>query len=170
MAAVENRLPVLLRERVDGAEERAEVGLGVDVLLAVGGEQEVAALLQPLAVEHVRRVDLSQVRTQHLGHGRTRHVGALRRAAGSGEPATRVLGVGQVHVRDYVHDTAVSLLRQALVLAAVARLQVEDWDVQALGGDGREARVGVAQHEQGIRLYPRHELVGGVDDVADGRA
>lgn len=63
VAAVEDGPAVLLRERVDGAEERAEVGLGVDVLLAVGGEQEVAAGLQALALEHVGRVDLPQVRT-----------------------------------------------------------------------------------------------------------
>lgn len=58
VAAVEDRLAVLLRKRVDGAEQRAEVGLRVDVLLAVCGEQEVAAGLQPLAVEHIRRVNL----------------------------------------------------------------------------------------------------------------
>lgn len=81
-----------------------------------------------------------------------------------------MLGVGQVHVGDHVHDAAVGLLRQALVLAAVARLHVEDGDVKTLCGNGREAGVGVAQHEQGVRPDPRHELVGGVDDVADGLA
>ena len=170
VAAVENRLAVLLSERIDGREERAEVGLRVDVLLAVGRQQEVAARLQTLVAEHVRRVDLLQVRAQYLRHGRARHVGALRRAAGGGEIAPSVLRVSEVHVRDHVHDAAVGLLRQTLVLAAVARLHVEDGDVQALRGNRREARVRVSQHEQGVRLDLRHELVGGVDDVADGRA
>lgn len=47
-----------------------------------------------------------------------------------------MLGVGQVHVGDDVDDAAVGLLGQALVLAAVARLHVEDGDVQAFGRDG----------------------------------
>lgn len=170
VAAVEDGPAVLLGQRVDGREERAEVGLGVDVLLAVGGEQEVAAGLQAELGEDTRGVNLVQVRAQHLRHGRPRHERALRCAAGGGEPAARVLGVGQVHVGDHVHDAAVGLLRQALVLAAVARLHVEDGDVQALRRNGREAGVGVAQHEQGVRLDLRHELVGGVDDVADGGA
>ena len=81
-----------------------------------------------------------------------------------------MLGVGEVHVGDHVHDAAVGLLGEALVLAAVTRLHVEDWDVKTLGRDGREAGVGVAQHEQGVRPHLDHELVGGVDDVADGLA
>jgi len=55
-----------------------------------------------------------------------------------------MLGIGQVHVADHVHDAAVGLLGQALVLAAVARLHVEDGDMQALGRDGGEAAVRVA--------------------------
>ena len=59
---------------------------------------------------------------------------------------------------------------EALVLAAVAGLHVEDGDVQALGGDGRQARVGVAQDEERVGLRGDHELVRAVDDVADGGA
>ena len=108
----------------------------------------------------------AQVRAQDLGHGAARHVGALGGAARVLEVAAGVLGVGQVHVGDDVDDAAVGLLGQALVLAAVAGLHVEDGDVQALGRDGREARVRVAQDEQGVGLHLRHELVGGGDDVA----
>lgn len=80
-----------------------------------------------------------------------------------------MLGVGEVHVRDDVDDPAVRLLGEALVAAAVARLHVEDRDVEALRGDGGEAGVGVAQHEQRIRLHAGHQLVRAVDDVADAR-
>ena len=81
-----------------------------------------------------------------------------------------MLGVGQVDVGDHVHDAAVGLLGQALVLAAVARFHVEDGDVQALGRDGGKAAVGVAQDEQRIGLHLHHELVARCDDVANGLA
>ena len=52
VAGVQDRHVVLLRERVDGGEQAREVGLGVDVLLAVGGEQHVALGLQTELGEH----------------------------------------------------------------------------------------------------------------------
>lgn len=52
VAGVQDRHVVLLRERVDGGEQAREVGLGVDVLLAVGGEQHVALGLQAELGEH----------------------------------------------------------------------------------------------------------------------
>ena len=81
-----------------------------------------------------------------------------------------MLGVGKVHVGDHVDDAAVGLLGQALVLAAVAGLHVEDRDVQALGRDGRETGVGVAQDEQGVGPRRDHELVARGDDVTNGLA
>lgn len=47
MAGVEDRHIVLFGHLVDGGEQRGEVLLGVDVLLAVGGEQDVFAFFQP---------------------------------------------------------------------------------------------------------------------------
>lgn len=46
VAAVQDGLPVFLGEGVDGAEERAKARVVVNVLLAVGGEQKVAARLE----------------------------------------------------------------------------------------------------------------------------
>ena len=170
VAGVQDRHVVFLRERVDGGEQAREVRLGVDVLLAVGGQQHVALGLQAELGEDIRGFDLLQVRAQDLCHGRARDVGALRRAAGVPEVAAGVLGVGQVDVGDHVDDAAVGLLGQALVLAAVAGLHVEDGDVQALGRDCGQAAVGVSQDEEGVRLNLHHELVGGRDDVAHGLA
>ena len=129
MAGVQDRHVVFLRECVDGGEQAREVRLRVDVLLAVGGQQHVALGLQAELGEDVGGLDLIQICAQDLGHGRARDVGALGRAAGVLEVAARVLGVGQVDVGDHVDDTAVGLLGQALVLAAVARFHVEDGDV-----------------------------------------
>ena len=110
----------------------------------MGGQQHVALGLQAELGEDIGGLDLLKVGAKDLGHGRARDVGALRGAAGVLEVAAGVLGVGQVDVGDHVDDAAVGLLGQALVLAAVARLHMEDGDVQALCGDGRQAAVGVA--------------------------
>lgn len=170
VAGVQDRHVVPLRQCVDRGEQAREVRLGVDVLLAVGGQQHVALGLQSELGEDVGGLDLFQVGAQDLGHGRSRDVGALGGAAGVLEVAARVLGVGQVDVGDHVDDTAVGLLGQALVLAAVARLHVEDGDVQALCRDGGQAAVGVAQDQEGVGLHLDHELVARGDDVAHGLA
>lgn len=168
MAGVQDRHVVFLGQGVDRGEQTREVRLGVDILLAVGGEQHVALGLQAELGEDVGGLDLLQVGTQHLCHGRAGDVGALRGAAGVLEVAAGVLGVGQVDVGDNVDDAAVGLLGQALVLAAVARLHVEDGDVQALGRDGGQAAVGVSQDKERIGLHLDHELVARGDDVAHG--
>ena len=170
VAGVEDRHVVFLGQHVDRGEQAREVGLGVDVLLAVGGQQHVALGLQAELGEDVRRLDLLEVGAQDLRHGRSGDVGALRGAAGVLEVAAGVLGVGKVDVGDHVDDAAVGLLGQALVLAAVARLHVEDGDVQALGRDGGQAAVGVAQDQQRVGLDLDHQLVRGRDDVAHGLA
>ena len=170
VAGVQDRHVVFLGQRVDRGEQAREVRLGVDVLLAVGREQHVALGLQAELGEDVRRLDLLQVGAQDLRHGRSGDVGALRGATGVLEVAAGVLGVGQIDVGDHVDDAAVGLLGQALVLAAVARLHVEDGDVEALGRDGGQAAVGVSQDQQGVGLHLDHELVGGRDDVANGLA
>lgn len=168
VAGVQDRHVVFLGQRVDGGEQAREVRLCVDVLLAVRGQQHVLLRLQAELGEDIGGLDLAQVRAQDLGHGRARHVGALRRAAGVLQVAAGVLGVGQVDVGDHVDDAAVGLLGQALVLAAVARLHVEDGDVQALGRDGGQAAVGVAQDEQRVGLDLYHEPIARGDDVAHG--
>ena len=170
VAGVQDRHVVFLRERVDRREQAREVRLGVDVLLAVGRKQHVALGLQTELGEDIRSLDLVQVGTKDLCHGRARDIGALRGAAGVPEVAARVLGVCQVDVGDHVDDAAVSLLGQALVLAAVARLHVEDGDVEPLGRDGGKAAVGVAQDEKRVGLHLNHELIARGDDVAHGFA
>lgn len=110
VAGVQDRHVVPLGQRVDGGEQAREVRLGVDVLLAVGGQQHVALWLKAELREDVGGLDLAQVGAQDLGHGRTRDVGALRGAAGVPEVAAGVLGVGQVDVGDHVDDAAVGLL------------------------------------------------------------
>ena len=159
VAGVQDRHVVPLGQRVDGGEQALEVGLGVDVLLAVRREQHVLLRLQAELGEDIGGLDLAQVRAQDLGHGRARDVGALGGAAGVLQVAAGVLGVGQVDVGDHVDDAAVGLLGQALVLAAVARLHVEDGDMQALCRDGGQAAVGVAQDKQRVGPDLDHQLV-----------
>ena len=166
VAGVQDRHVVFLGQRVDRGEQAREVRLGVDVLLAVCRQQHVAPGLQSELGEDMGPLDLVKVGAQHLGHGRARDVGALGCAAGVLEVAACVLGVGQVDVGDHVDDASVGLLGQALVLAAVARLHVEDGDVQPLRTDDGQAAVCVAQHQHGVGLDGGHELVALRDDVA----
>ena len=107
---------------------------------------------------------------EHFGHGTAGDVGALLGQTVLRQVATGVLRVAQVHVGDNVHDTAVGLLRQALVFAAVAGFHVEDGDVQPLSSNDTEARIGVPQHQDGVGLQLRHQVVAFGDDVAHGLA
>ena len=168
MAGVEDRDLVFLCHLVDSVEQGEEVGIGVDVLLAMGAEQYVLALLQTQTLVDVGGLYLCEVLVEHLGHGAAGDVGTLLGEAAVGQVATGMLGVGHVDVGDDIDDATVGLFGEALILAAVAGLHVEDGYVETLGTDDAEAGVGVAQHEDSVGTGGHHELVGGVDDVATG--
>ena len=63
---------------------------------------------------------LLEVVVEHFGHGAAGDVGAFLGEAGVGQVAAGVLAVGHIDVGDDVHNAAVGLLGQALVLAPVA--------------------------------------------------
>ena len=77
VAAVQHRHVVLFRHLVDGRKEAYEVLLRVDILLPVGGKQNVLALFQPQAGVDIAGLDFGQVVVEHLGHGAAGDVGAL---------------------------------------------------------------------------------------------
>ena len=170
MAAVQHGHVVLLRHFIDGSKEAYEVLLRVDVLLPVGGEQNVLALFQSQAGVDVAGFDFLQILVEHFGHGAAGDVGALLGQTVLRQVTAGVLRIAQVHVGNNVHDAAVGLLRKALVLAAVAGFHVEDGDVQPLGADDAEAGVGIPQHQHGIGLQLRHQVVAFGDDVPHGLA
>ena len=170
MAAVQHGHVVLFRHFIDGRKEAYEILLCVDVLLPVGGKQNVLALFQSQAGVDVAGLDFLQVLVEHFGHGATSDVGALLGQAVLRQVTAGVLRIAQVHVGNNVHDAAVGLLRKALVLAAVARLHVEDGDVQPLSSNDTEAGVGVPQHQHGIGLQFHHQVVAFGNDVAHGLA
>ena len=170
MAAVQHGHIVLLRYLVNGRKEAYEVLFRVNVLLPVGGKQNVLSLLQPQAGVDVAGFDLCQVLVEHLRHGATGDIGALFGQAVLRQVAAGVLRVAQVHVRDDVHNPTVRFLRQALVLAAVPSLHVEDGDVKPLSSDDTEAGVGVPQHQDSVGLQLLHQVVGLGDDIAHGLA
>ena len=62
------------------------------------------------------------------------------------------VAVGHVDVADVVDDLAVDLLGHALVEAAVAGLHVEDGDLPALGRDGGQAAIRVAEDRTRVGL------------------
>ncbi len=114
--------------------------------------------------------DLVEVLVQDLGHRRTCDIGAFFRQSAVSEVAAGVFRIRQIDIADDVNDAAVGLFRQALVLATVSGLHVEDRDMQAFCPDHGETAVGVTEHQDGIRLDLGHKLVGTCDDISHGLA
>ena len=170
MAGVQHRQVVLRRHGVDRREQRTEILLRVDILLPVGREQDIFALFQTQPGVNIAGLDLRQILMQHLRHGAAHHEGALLRDARGVQIPPCVLGVAQVYIGGHIHNAAVRFLRQALVKAAVPGLHVENRNVQPLGGDDRQAGVGISQHQHGVRPDLLHEGVAFGDDRADGLA
>ena len=153
---------------VDGGEKTVEVLLRIDILFPMGGQKDVLPFCEPKACVDVAGHDGVQILVENLGHGRTCDIGALFGQSALVEIATCVLGVCQINIGNDIHDTAVGLLGEALVLAAVAGLHVENGNVEALGGDGGQTGIGIAKNQQSVGLDLVHQLVGAVDDVAHG--
>lgn len=129
-------------------------------------KKDVFALLQTKTLVHIACLDVGKVVVKHFRHWRTCHIGAFLGQTAIGKIAASMLRVRHIHIRDDINDTAVGLFWQALVLAAVTCLHVEDRNVQTLSSNHAQARVGVAQYKHRIRLGLCKELVGAVDDVA----
>lgn len=119
---------------------------------------------------HVAGLDIGEVVVEDFRHGGPCDIGALLGQAAVGEVSSCVLRVCHVNITDDVYDTAVGLLGQALVLAAVAGLHVENWDMESLCSDDAEAAIGVAKDQYAVRLGLGEEFVGTVDDIAAGSA
>ena len=115
-------------------------------------------------------LDIGEVVVEDLRHGGPCDIGALLGQAAVGEVSSCVLRVGHIHVGDDIDDTAVGFLGEALVLAAVAGLHVENGDMESLCSDNAEATVGVAKDQYAVRLGLGKEFIGAVDDVAAGSA
>ena len=125
MAGVQDGHIVFFCQRIDGGKQAQEVLFGVDVLLTVGGQQNVLVLLQSQTLQHIAFLDFLQIHVQHLCHGRTGLVGALLGQTRIRQVLPGEFGIAHIHVGDHIHDTAIGLLGQALVLTAVARLHVK---------------------------------------------
>ena len=170
MATVEDGHVILLRHLVDSSEEGEEVILRVDIFLAMGRQENILAFLQAEALMDVAGLDIGEVVVEDLRHRGPCDIGALLGQAAVGEVSSCVLRIGHIHVGNDIDDTAVGLLGQALVLAAVTGLHVEDRDMKTLGSDNAEAAVGVAKDQYAVGLGLGEEFVRAVDDVAAGSA
>ena len=170
MTTVEDGHVVLLRHLVDSSKEGEEVLLRVNVFLTVSRQENVLAFLQAKALVNIAGLDIGEIVVEDFRHGGSCDIGALLGQAAVGEVSSCVLRVGHVHVGDDIDDTAVGLLGQAFVLAAVAGLHVENGDMESLGSDDTEAAVGVAKDQYAVRLGLGEELIGAVDDIAAGSA
>ncbi len=167
------RLEPLARPRVRGDDDacpqrsctacrqsssmRKRVGR-VDVLLAVGADEEVAAAARARGVQDVRGLDLRTEVLQHLPHGRAGQEDAPGVQPLGEQVAPGVLGVDEVEVGDVVDQPPVGLLRHVLVEAAVAGLHVVDGDPHPLGHQRGDAAVGVAQDEDRVGSFREQHL------------
>ena len=132
MARVQDRHIVFLCHLIDGVEKRQEILLGVDVLLAMGRQQNVFTFLQAQPFMNVGCLNLRQVVMQHLCHRGSGHISAFLRKPSVCQIAPCVLRISHIDIGNDVHNTTISLLRQALVLAAVTGLHVEDGNMEPL--------------------------------------
>ena len=80
--------------------------------------------------------------------------------------AACVLAVGHIHIGNNVHNPAVGLLRQALVLASVTCFHMENRDMQTLCSDYAETTVGITQNKNSVRLGLYHQFVALGNDIA----
>ena len=134
----------------------------------MGGQENVFALLQSKPFVNIACFYFLQVVVHHLRHGAAHHISAFLGQAIIRQIAASVFGIAHVHIADDIYNEAVGFLRQTLVLAAVARLHVENRDVQSLCTEDRQARVGITQHQNRIGLQPGHHVIGLGNDVPHG--
>ncbi len=73
----------------------------------------------PQTLQHIAFLDFLQIHVQHFCHGRTSLVGALLGQTGIRQILPGKLGIAHIHVRNHIHNAAIGLLGQALVLAAL---------------------------------------------------
>ena len=90
---------------------------------------------------------------QYLRHGGTCYISALFRKTALGQITSCVLGISHIHIGNNIHNPAVCLLRQTLVLATVSGFHVKDRNMQTLGRDSRQAGIGIPENQQCIGLY-----------------
>ena len=166
MAGIEHRHIVGFRQPVDGREQGSEVLFGIYIFFPVGGKQNITALCKPQPGVDIAAFDLREVFGKHLRHGGPGNENTLRRQAAPDQPVPRPLGIRHVYIRNHVHDPAVCFFRQAFILAAVARFHMEDGNMQPLRADHGKTGIGIAQHQNGVRLQLRHQCVAAGDDIA----
>ena len=165
MAGIQDRHIIFLGHLVNCRKEAQEVLFHVDIFFPVCGQQNVFPLFQSQPGMHVRRLDLLQVVMQHLCHWTPRHIGALLRQPAVRQIPARVLRICQIHVRNDINDPPVGFFRQALILAPVPGLHVENRNMQPLCPNHGQAAVRVSQHQHRVRLQFNHQLIAFGDDI-----
>lgn len=148
---------VVAGEAVEDRHQSGEVPGGIDVLLAMGADDEVAVFGESESAKDVGGLDPGKVMVEDLEHRAAGLDDAVRgRPSRRRNPGDR--GVGEVDVGEVVDDLAIDLLGNALIEAAVAGLHMEDGNLAALGRVGGEAAVGVAEDQEGVGAARRSSV------------
>ena len=104
----------------------------IDVFSAVQGDQEVLAGLKPELFKYPAVPDFPGIMIDDLVDGIADDVDFIGRDAFAEQVGAAALGVGHPDVAGMVDDAAVDLLRDAIVITAVAGLQVENGYAQVM--------------------------------------
>lgn len=91
MAAVEDRHVVAFGDGVDGVEEREEILLGVDVLLAVGRQKYIFTFFESEALMDVAGLNVGEILMENFCHRRAGDVCAFLGQSAVGQIAASVL-------------------------------------------------------------------------------
>ena len=166
MTAIKDWHIVFLSHLVDSGEETHKVLLGINVLFSMCAQKNILSFLQAQTLVNIAGLNLCEVVMQHLCHRAAGDVSALLGQTGICQIPAGVLTVRHIHITDDIHNPAIGLLWQALILTTVAGFHMEDGDMQALGTNHAEAAVGVTQHQYCIGLHFHHQLVTLGNDVA----
>src|SRR5262245_42559357 len=94
--------------------------------------------------QHIRDFYLRQIVVEYFIHWTAGLNNLSGRKPLSKQMLARNAAIRQIDVRHMVNDSAIGLFGDALIEAPIACLHVKDRDLAPLGGDHREAAVGVA--------------------------
>ena len=166
MDRVNDRHRIGLRHGVDRTHQAGEILRIVNIFFPVGGEHDIPFFLQPKVLQHCAALDFILMGLDNFPHRRACDENMLPAYSLGNQIAPGVLCIGQVDVRDMIHNAPVGLLREIFVKTAVARLHMKNRDFQTLGRNRRQCGVGVSQNQQRVRLPLLHQTIGFGDNIS----
>src|SRR5262249_48644413 len=167
MRAHDHWLAVAICDRVQRLEEAAKSALLVNVFFAMCAYKDVVVRLQSKAGERIRSFDLRLVVRKNFAHWTTDLNELVGWQTLGEEIFTRNRRISQIDVGHMVDDPAVDFFGHPLVEAAITCLHVENRHLAALRGDGGEAAIGIAEHQECVESVLGEKPIDFNDNLSD---